>query len=238
MALDNTSCREIRPLDIVHEFIDGDIRIVDIRADGVATLTEIMRGHVRRHTHCYTGRAVEQQERSLCRKHNRLLQCIVEVILEINSILVYVREHLLGKFLKFCLRIPHCSHRVPVHRAEIALPEDKGISHVPVLGHPRHRLIDTRVPMRMELTQYLAHYSRRLLCLSGIGEAEARHTEKNSPVDRFHAVPHIRKGSRDNHRHRIVYVCTAHLLVNVHRLDSSCFYLVVHMLIFLFITFA
>ena len=98
MALDDASSREVRALYVMHQFIRSDVGVVDIRADGVAGLSEIVRSHIGSHTHGDSGRAVEKQERRLCRKDGRLLEGIVEIVLEINGILVDVGHHLLGQF--------------------------------------------------------------------------------------------------------------------------------------------
>ncbi len=49
-ALDDASRREVRALDMLHEALDGDVGIVDIGADGVTALGEVVRRHVGGHT--------------------------------------------------------------------------------------------------------------------------------------------------------------------------------------------
>ena len=93
-SLDDASCREIRTLDILHEFLDGDLRIVDVCADSVTALGKVVRRHVCRHTYRDTRRTVQEKERKLGRKDRRLLERVVEVVLEINGILVEVSKNL------------------------------------------------------------------------------------------------------------------------------------------------
>ena len=50
-ALDKTSGREIRSLDILHETVRVNVRVVDICADRIAALAEVMRCHVCGHTY-------------------------------------------------------------------------------------------------------------------------------------------------------------------------------------------
>ena len=50
-SLDDASCREIRTLDILHQFFDGDLRIVYVGTDGITALGKIVRRHIGRHTY-------------------------------------------------------------------------------------------------------------------------------------------------------------------------------------------
>ena len=222
MSLDDTSRREIRPLYIMHEFIGGDIGVVDVRTDGIAGLSQIVRSHVGRHTDRNTRRTVQQQERSLGRKYGRLLKGIVEVVLEIDGILVDICHHFFGELFEFRLSVTHGCRRVAVHGTEVSLAENERISHAPRLRHPDHGIIHAAVTVRMVFTQHLTDYSGRFLRLAGIVQSESRHTEKHPSVDRFHTVPHIRQCPGHYDRHGIVDIRTAHLSVDIDRLDPSC----------------
>ena len=50
-AKDDASGREIRALDVLHQLLGADVGIVDVCADGIADLTEVVRGHIRGHTY-------------------------------------------------------------------------------------------------------------------------------------------------------------------------------------------
>ena len=54
-ALDDSPGREIGALDILHQAVGVDIGIVDVCADGVADLAEVVGSHVRRHAHRDSG---------------------------------------------------------------------------------------------------------------------------------------------------------------------------------------
>ena len=95
MSLDDTSSREIRSFDVVHKFLDSDIRIVNICTDCITAFAEIVRSHVGRHTHGDTGSSVQKQKRHLGRQNRRLLKRVIEVILKIDCILVKVSEDLI-----------------------------------------------------------------------------------------------------------------------------------------------
>ena len=51
IAIDDSSCREIRCLDILHEFINGNILIVKISNSTIYYLSKIVRRHIGSHTY-------------------------------------------------------------------------------------------------------------------------------------------------------------------------------------------
>ena len=54
MSLDYTTCREIRSLDMMHQFLNRNIRIVNIGANGITTLGKIVWSHICSHSDCNT----------------------------------------------------------------------------------------------------------------------------------------------------------------------------------------
>ena len=81
---------EVGTLDVLHQFVRGDLGIVDIGADGVAAFTEVVRGHVRGHADGDAGRTVQEQQRSLRGKDRRFLEGVVEVQVHVDGVLVHV----------------------------------------------------------------------------------------------------------------------------------------------------
>ena len=128
---------------MLHQPFGGDVGIVDVCANGIANLAEIVRSHIGRHTHGDTGRTVEQEERDLGRKHRRLLEGVVEVQGHIHGILVYIGEDFVGNLLQLSLGVTHCRNRVTVHRTEVSLTEHKRITHAPPLCKAGHCIINT-----------------------------------------------------------------------------------------------
>ena len=176
-----------------------------------------MRGHIGSHSDGNAGRAVEQEKRHLRREHGRLGNGVIEVQLEINGILVEVAKNVLGDFLKLGLCVSHSCHRVAVHRTEVTLAENERISLVPVLGKTGKGIIYAGVAVRVELTQYVSHNSRRFLGLSGVAQSETVHSEENSSLNRLESVTDIRKRTGYDDRHRIIDICGPHLVVDFHR---------------------
>ena len=77
--------------------------------------------------------------------------------------------------------------------------------------------------MRVIFTHHLTDgVSRLLMGLVG-GIAHFVHTEKHTTVNGLHAVAHVGKGARHNHRHRIVDVGRFHLVFNID-LDDAIFF--------------
>src|SRR2546430_757142 len=84
-------------------------------------------------THAYPGRAIDEQVRNLARQDDRLLRRVVEIGDEIDGLLVDVGKQLLGQLRQTALRVAVGRRRVAVDRAEVALPVDEWIAHVPLL---------------------------------------------------------------------------------------------------------
>ena len=86
----------------------------------------------------------------------------------------------------------------------------------------------------MIFTQNLTYDTGRFLCLARGSETKAIHSEKHPPVDRFEAVPDIRKRPGHDNRHGVIDIRTLHLLVNVDLLYPACIYFIFHILSLLF----
>ena len=138
---DQSGCREIRPLDILHEVFHRAVRIVDHADDAVDNLLQVMRRNVRGHPDGDTARAVHQEVRETRRQHGRLLHGLVKVRVEIHRILVDSVEQVHGQLLQAGFRITHGGRAVPVHGAEVALPFDQGITNIERLGQADHRVV-------------------------------------------------------------------------------------------------
>src|SRR5438477_3610864 len=60
-AADGAAGREIRAFYVLHQLIERDFRIVDLRTDAVDHFNEIVRRHVGGHTDSDAGAAIDQQ---------------------------------------------------------------------------------------------------------------------------------------------------------------------------------
>ena len=68
-AHDRAAGREVRPLDDRHEFLDLDLRVVDLRADGIDHFAEVVRRDVGSHADGDTGAAVDQDGLDIVAHH-------------------------------------------------------------------------------------------------------------------------------------------------------------------------
>ena len=128
VAVNDASGREIGSLDVFHQLGDGDVVIVNIGDDAVDALAEVVRCHVGGHTDGDTVGAVDQQCGDLCRQHGRLLQRVVEVVLEVDGVLVEVVEHLLGDLLQTGFGVTHGSRAVAVDATKVTLSVNQRIT--------------------------------------------------------------------------------------------------------------
>ena len=48
------------------------------------------------------------------------------------------------------------------------------------------------------------------------------HGVEDAAVHGFQTVTHIRQGARNDHTHRVVQICAAHLFIDIHLQDSVC----------------
>ena len=134
--------REIGALDIFHQLLGGDIGIVDVGADCVAYLAEVVGCHIGGHTHRDAAGAVKEQQWQFGGEHGRLLQGVVEVERHIHGILVYVGKNILRHLGKLGLGVTHSRYRVAVHGTEVALAEHQGITLVPGLRQAGHGVVN------------------------------------------------------------------------------------------------
>ena len=162
-TIDISTRREVRSLDILHQSVYVDVRIVDICTASVNHLTQVVCRNIGGHTHGNTVTAVHQEVRYLCRHHRRLHKGVVKVRLHVYSVLLQVVHNVLTHLRESTLRITHGSRRVAVHRAEVTLTVYEHVSHIPVLTHTHQCTVNRRVAMRVILTQHLTYYAGTFL---------------------------------------------------------------------------
>ena len=76
-ALDEAAGGEIRTLHVNHEPFDGDVGVVDLGADGINALAEIVRRHVRGHADGDARAAVDEEIRERGGENGRFLAFLV-----------------------------------------------------------------------------------------------------------------------------------------------------------------
>ena len=92
IAIDGSSCRKIRSFDILHQFIDGYIVIVDILYRPVDNFGQVVRRHIGCHPYGNSRCTVYQKIGHTCWKHSGLFQGIVKVELVVNGVFINIGQ--------------------------------------------------------------------------------------------------------------------------------------------------
>ena len=93
-AHDRAAAREVGALDVLHQALGVDLRVLDVGLDRADHLAEVVRRDVRRHADGDPRGAVDEQVREPRRQHQRLGQGVVVVRPEVDRLRLDVAEHL------------------------------------------------------------------------------------------------------------------------------------------------
>ncbi len=156
-SVDDPTGRKIGGLDEFHEFLGGDIVVVDVGDDALTDLVEVVRGHVGGHTDGNTRNPVNKQVGHFGRHYLGFFQRVVEIGLEIHGFLVEVFQQLFGQLSEPGFGVAHGGRIVAVHRSEIALTVYQRIAQAPFLGHAHHSVIDGRIAVGVKFSQHLPY---------------------------------------------------------------------------------
>ena len=220
-AEDRSGGREVRALQVLHQALDVDIRIVDVGERRRHHLAQVVRRDVGRHPDRDPGAAVHEQVREARRQDERLLPGAIVVGGEVDRVLVDVAQHLGGQRVEARLGVPHRRRAPTVDVAEVPVTVDERIAHREVLRHPRQRVVDRGVAVRVELAHHLADDRGAFDVLARGPQVELVHREQDSAVDRLEAVADVGQSAPDDHRHGVVEIRRAHLLLEPARLDVA-----------------
>ena len=172
-----------------------------------------MRRHVRRHANSYARRAVDKQIRQNCGQNDGLFQSAIKIVPPLHRLLINVPEHLVAYFCKPYLGITHCSRRITVNRAEIALPVDKRITQRKWLCHSHHCIINSHIPVRMIFTEHLSNSPCRFAMRLVKFETHVVQRIEYAAVNRLQPIPYIRKSAPHYDAHGVIQIGGLHLLL-------------------------
>ena len=148
---------EIGPLDVLlHQLRDGDLGLVDLRADGVDDLAEIVRDEIRGHADRNACAAVDEQVRERGGEDDRLFLGVVVVGDEIDGVLLQVIHQDRAEVRQPRLGVSHGRGRIVLDRAEVALAVDQPLAHRPRLRHVAEGRVNDRFAVRMEIARGVA----------------------------------------------------------------------------------
>ena len=136
----------------LHELFGSGIGIINEQAGSVDHFAKVMRRDVRSHTNCNASRTVNQQVRETGRQNRRFFQAFVVVGLEVDRFLVKVAEQLHSRLVQTSFGITHCSSRVTVDRAEVAVAVNQRHAHAERLSKTNHGVVNGGITMRVILT--------------------------------------------------------------------------------------
>ena len=176
-----------------------------------------MRRDVGRHADRDAGRAVYQQVGEAGREHDRLLTLLVKVRLEIDCVLLDVRQHVVCQSGHAGLGVTICCRRVAVHRTEVAVAVDQRIVQRERLRHTHHCVIDRCVAVRMIAAEHVTDGRCRLAVGLVRGQTVLVHSVQDAAVYRLEAVAHIGQRAGDDNRHGIGDERVFQLVLDVQR---------------------
>ena len=209
---------EIRRRHDLHDVFERDLGVVDHRQRGVDDLAGVVRRDVGGHADRDAAGAVDEQVGEGGGQDARFLVRLVVGRLEIDGVAVDVGEQEHRGARQPCLGVAHGRRRVAVDRAEIALAVDELHAHREGLRHTHQRVIDRAVAVRVEVAHHLADHLGAFSIRPVGGVAAALHGVEDAAVDGFQAVAGVWQGTADDHRHGVIEVGAAHLLLKDHRM--------------------
>ena len=201
---DHAAGREIRPFDELHQLLERDVRVVDLRADAVDDLAQIMRRHVGGHADGDAGAAVDQQVGKRGGKDRRLGAGLVVIGDEIHRVLVHVLHQRGAEVRQARLGVTHGRRRIAFDGAEVPLAVHQPFAHRPRLRHVDQRRINHRLAVRMVIAAGVAADLGALAVLAVRKQREVVHRVQDAALRRLEPVAHVRQRARNDHRHRVI----------------------------------
>src|SRR5215211_1850089 len=200
---DNTTRREVWPLDVFGDLLVIEIRVVDQGHRSVYDLAEVVRRDLGRHADGDAVGAVDEQIREPGGQHIGLALALVEVRYEVDGVRPDIPQHLGRHAHQTRLCVPHGRRRIPIHAAEVPLSVDERVAHREDLREPGQGVVDRRVAVRMVLPDDLAD-DRRALAVGPVGlQPEVVHRVEHASVYRLESISRVGQGAGDDDAHRV-----------------------------------
>ncbi len=214
-AHDDAAGGEVRAGDVLHQIRQGGLRVIQHTDAGINDLRQIVGRDVCGHAHGDAGGAVDQQVGEAAGQHPGLFPAFIEVGIPVDSVLVDVPEHFVGKLAESGLGVTVGSGRVAVHGAEVAVAVHQHITHGEVLGQTHHGIVNGGVTMGVVFTQNVTDTGGRLL--KGLVGCQAGfiHGVKDPAVNGLQTVTHVRQGTAHNDGHGIFNIGFLHFVHQV-----------------------
>ena len=205
-AIDNARSREVWAGDMLHQIIDGHIRVGDQGQATVNHFRQVMRWNIGRHTYGNTAGAVDQQVRNLGWQYRRNLFGAVVVGHPVDRFLIQIGQQLMGQLGHADFGVTHGGRVITVDRPEVTLTIDQQIAQRERLGHTNDGVIDSRITVRMVFTDNVTDHTGRFFVGLVPVVVQLAHGEQHPTVHRLEAVTYVRQGPPDDHAHGVIEV--------------------------------
>ena len=209
-AHDHAAGGQVRPRHEGHELLQSRLRVSQQVPGGGHHLHQVVRRHVRGHTHRDARRAIDQQVREGRRQHLGLGERVVVVGGEVDRVLIQVRRQRQGRGGQARLGVAG-GRRPIVQRAEVAVTVNERQAHREGLGQAHKRLIDRGVPMRVEPPHDIAHDPGGLHVRTIRAQPHPIHLEQDAALNRLEPVAGVRQGARVDDGVGVLQEAGAHL---------------------------
>ena len=224
-AVDNPTGGKIRRLDVLHEFVNADIRIVDQGLESVDHLRNVVRRNLGGHAHGNTHGAIAQQVGETPRQNFGLLAGLIVVVDEVDRVFVQVAEHLHSGPAQTGFGVAHGRGRVPIDGTEIPLSIHHGVAHAEFLRHMHQGGIDNGLAMRVVIARSIAGNFGALAKAAVGHQTQIVHRHQNAALRGLETIAHVRQRSRQNGAHGIVEKGGLEFLLDFDRNDPGVFLL-------------
>ena len=209
-AHDHAAGGQVRPRHEGHELLQTRLRVSQQVPGCGHHLHEVVRRHVRGHTHRDTRRAIDQQVREGRRQHLGLGERVVVVGGEVDRVLIQVRRQCQGRGGQTRLGVAG-GRRTVIQGAEVAVAVNERQAHREGLGQTHQRLVDRGVPVRVEPTHDITHDPGGLHVRTIRAQPHPVHLEQDAALNRLEPVSGVRQGTRVDDGVGVLQEAGAHL---------------------------
>ena len=209
---------EVRPPHDPGEGAGVERRVVEQRDQRRGDLDRIVGRDVRRHPHRDSGAPVDEEQRQPGGEHHRLRPRAVVGGAVGDGVGGNLAEHLFGAFRQPALGVAHRRRGVAVEGTEVPGSLDQRQPGGERLRHPRQRLVDGGVAVRVVGAHHIAD-DLGALAEPPVGpESLPPHGGEDAALHRLQAVADIGQRPAPDDRERVGPVALAGDLAEVHRL--------------------
>ena len=186
---------KIRRGNVAHQLAGAHLRVFHQGNRAIDHLAEIVRRNVRGQADRDARSAVDQKIGKPAGQQHGFFLRIIEIELEIHSILFDVAQHFNGKGSHARLGVAHGGRAIAVHGAEIAVPIHQRRAHHKGLRKAHQCVVYRSVAVRMVFAQAIAHDARALAVRLIRRKAQFLHGVENAALHGLESVLHARQGA-------------------------------------------